>query len=118
MHDVSAALLPLLPCCPAPPAEASRKLLEVVALLRKRPSIQETGLLWQLQASLHETAEEQERLKGWVGGLLRGWGDGGDEGGRERERERQRERERERERERAASAVSSALPVAGRCGKR
>ena len=47
-----------------PSADASRRLLEVVNLLRKRPSLKQTGLLWKLQASLHDAVEEQERLKG------------------------------------------------------
>jgi len=33
-------------------------------MLRKRPSLKETGLLWKLQASLAESVAEQERLQG------------------------------------------------------
>jgi hypothetical protein len=33
-------------------------------LASRRASLQEGGLLWQLQASLAQAAEEQERLKG------------------------------------------------------
>jgi hypothetical protein len=36
----------------------------VVRLLRKRPSMKETGLLWRLQDSLAESVAEQGRLKG------------------------------------------------------
>lgn len=43
------------------PAAACR-LAEVVRLLRKRPSLKETGLLWKLQHSLAESVAEQERL--------------------------------------------------------
>ena len=57
-----AVLCPASLCCAA--AGAGHRLLEVVNLLRKRPSLKQTGLLWRLQASLHETVEEQERLRG------------------------------------------------------
>ena len=33
-------------------------------MLRKRTSLQQTGLLWKLQASLAESVTEQERLRG------------------------------------------------------
>ncbi len=36
-------------------------------MLRRRPSVHEGGLLWKLQASLHEAMEEQERLRGCAG---------------------------------------------------
>ena len=41
---------------------------DVVNMLRRRPSVLQNGLLWKLQASLHETVLEQERLQrcaGW-----------------------------------------------------
>ena len=47
-------------------SDAANKLWEVVTLLRRRPQLAQTGLLWKLQASLHTTVEEQERLQGWV----------------------------------------------------
>ncbi|KAL4422509.1 hypothetical protein ABPG75_008706 [Micractinium tetrahymenae] len=42
------------------------RLAEVVHMLRKRPSLKQTGLLWKLQASLAESVAEQERLRGEV----------------------------------------------------
>lgn len=41
---------------------AVRKMADVVNLLRRRPSVLQSGLLWKLQASLHEAVLEQERL--------------------------------------------------------
>ncbi|KAI7840130.1 hypothetical protein COHA_006169 [Chlorella ohadii] len=55
--------------CNLPFAAAGARLLEVVNLLRKRPSLKPSGLLWKLQASLAEAVTEQERLKGEVASL-------------------------------------------------
>lgn len=49
---------------------AVRSMADVVLMLRRRPNVAQSGLLWKLQASLHDAVMEQERLKRWVGG----WG--------------------------------------------
>ena len=54
------------PCAPC--AAAHMRLADVVELLRKRPSLKQTGLLWKLQASLAEAVAEQGRLQRWAGG--------------------------------------------------
>ncbi|GAB4815314.1 hypothetical protein N2152v2_002360 [Parachlorella kessleri] len=45
---------------------ALRKVADVVNMLRRRPTVQQSGLLWKLQTSLHDTVVEQERLRSEV----------------------------------------------------
>lgn len=45
-------------------SEPARRMVEVVNLLRRRPHLAQTGLLWKLQASFSSSVVEQERLQG------------------------------------------------------